>query len=34
MLTPPDWSFLVHPSRPDEPRTLFAVASYPICGAK
>jgi Tol biopolymer transport system component len=30
LLTPPDWSFLVHPSGPDEPKTLFAIASYPI----
>ena len=30
VLTPPDWSFLVHPSGPYEPKTLFAIASYPI----
>lgn len=30
MLTPPDWSFLIQPSGPVEPKTLFAVASYPI----
>lgn len=30
MLTPPDWSFLKHPSGPLEPRTLFAIANYPI----
>lgn len=30
VLTPPDWSYLVHPSGPYEPSTLFSVASYPI----
>ncbi|MDP9222508.1 MAG: hypothetical protein M3P18_01365 [Actinomycetota bacterium] len=30
ILTPPGWSFLENPSGPDEPPTLFAVASYPI----
>ena len=30
VLTPLDWSFLVDPSGPYEPKTLFAVANYPI----
>jgi WD40 repeat protein len=30
VLTPPGWSFLVDPSGPYEPKTLFAIASYPI----
>jgi len=30
VLTPPDWFYLVRPSGPSEPSTLFAVASYPI----
>jgi Tol biopolymer transport system component len=30
ILTPPDWTFLAHPSGPEEPKMLFAIASYPI----
>ncbi len=30
VLTPLDWSFLVDPSGPYEPKTLFAIANYPI----
>jgi WD40-like Beta Propeller Repeat len=30
LLSPRDWSFLPHPSGPDEPETLFAIANYPI----
>jgi Tol biopolymer transport system component len=30
VLTPLEWSFLVDPSGPYEPKTLFAVANYPI----
>jgi Tol biopolymer transport system component len=30
MLTPPTWSFLLEPSGPVEPKTVFAVANFPI----
>lgn len=30
MLTPPDWTFLLEPSGPVEPATMFALANYPI----
>jgi len=30
ILTPPGWNFLEEPSGPLEPKTLFAIANYPI----
>jgi hypothetical protein len=30
ILTPPDWRFVVNPSGPYEPKTVFAIANYPI----